>query len=352
MASITDVARLAGVSTATASRVLSASTYAVSTTARARVLEAARALDYVPNALARGLHKSYIPVVGVIVHDITDPYFAEIVRGVEDGASPGGSLVITCSSDRVAERETSYVRLLRSMRAAAVIFAGSGLDDPEQNEEIAKHLAAMRDYGAAVVHLSPHAAGAADVGVDNAAGIAKLVAALVELGHRQIAFLAGPTSLYVARERLAGYRAGLAAAGLPFDDRLVVSTGFHREGGELAVDHLLAGDAPFSAIVCANDLLALGALERLAGRGVQVPAEVSVAGFDDIPTATMTTPPLTTVRLPLHEIGRRGAAFAEVMLAGETPVREIMPTELILRGSTSVAPAVPLPAAPAARVGA
>jgi LacI family transcriptional regulator len=343
--SITDVARLAGVSTATASRVLSASTYAVSTSARARVLDAARTLDYVPNALARGLHKSYIPVVGVIVHDITDPYFAEVVRGVEDGASPGGSLVITCSSDRIPERETSYVRLLRSMRAAAVIFAGSGLDDAEQNEEIAKHVAAMRGYGAGVVRLSPHSDGDADVGVDNAAGIAGVVAALVAQGHRHIAFLAGPTSLYVARERLRGYRQGLAAAGLPFDDRLVVSTGFHRDGGALAVDHLLAGDAPFTAIACANDLLAIGALERLAARGVRIPDEVSVAGFDDIPTAAMTTPPLTTVRLPLHEIGRKGAAFAEALVAGDTPTREILPTELILRGSTGPVPATALPSA-------
>ncbi len=130
MASITEVARLAGVSIATASRVVSLADYPVSPATRARVLDAARTLDYVPNALARGLLKSQIPVVGVIVHDITDPYFAEVVRGVEDAASPAGYLVITCSSERDAAQETSYVRLLRSMRAASVIFAASGLDDP------------------------------------------------------------------------------------------------------------------------------------------------------------------------------------------------------------------------------
>ena len=127
------------------------------------------------------------------------------------------------------------------MRAATVIFAGSGLDDPALNEEIDRHLAAMRADGAAVVHLSPHALGEPEVGVDNAAGIAAMVAALVGLGHRRIAFLAGPTSLFVARERLAGYRRGLAEAGIAFDERLVVSTGFDREGGALGVDTLLAG---------------------------------------------------------------------------------------------------------------
>src|SRR6476619_4042004 len=140
MASISEVARLAGVSTATASRVVSSSDYPVSAAARERVLEAARMLDYVPNALARGLLKSRMPVVGVIVHDITDPYFSEIVRGVEDAASVDGYLVITCSSDRIAERENSYVRLLRSMRAATLIFAGSGLDDPALNDQMRKHV--------------------------------------------------------------------------------------------------------------------------------------------------------------------------------------------------------------------
>ncbi len=335
MASITEVARLAGVSTATASRVVSSSDYPVSAATRERVLEAARTLDYVPNALARGLLKSRVPVVAVIVHDITDPYFSEVVRGVEDGASSAGYLVITCSSERNAERERSYVRLLRSMRAAAVVFAGSGLDDPTENAEIERHLAAMQADGAAVVHLSPHALGAPDVGVDNAAGIADMVVALVGLGHRRIGFLAGPRALYVARERLAGYRQGLERAGIAFDEQLVVHTTFDREGGELGVDLLRASDARFTAICCANDLLALGALQRLAAAGIDVPGQVSVAGFDDISTAALIAPSLSTVRLPLREMGRRGFEHADRLLAGERPARQRLPTEVLLRDSTA-----------------
>ncbi len=342
MASITEVARLAGVSVATASRVVSEADYPVSAATRERVLDAARALDYVPNALARGLLKSRIPVVGVIVHDITDPYFAEVVRGVEDAATASGYLVITCSSERDAERESSYVRLLRSMRAAAVIFAGSGLDDPALNEELPKHLGAMREAGAAVVHLSPHAFGEPEISVDNARGIASMVAALVELGHRDIAFLAGPTSLYVARERLAGYRQGLEEAGLPFDERLVVRTTFDHEGGAQAVDTLLAGERPFTAICAANDLLALGALQRLASLGVDVPGAVSVAGFDDVRIASMSAPSLSTVRLPLNELGRRGFEYALDVLADREPSTVHLPTEVVLRDSTSPPPAVPV----------
>jgi LacI family transcriptional regulator, galactose operon repressor len=341
LASITEVARLAGVSVATASRVVSDADYPVSAAARERVLDAARELDYVPNALARGLLKSRIPVVGVIVHDITDPYFAEVVRGVEDAASPGGHLVITCSSDRDPAREESHVRLLRSMRVAAIIFAGSGLDDRALNEDLARHVAAMRAEGVAVVHLSPHALGEPEISVDNAGGIAGMVGALVGLGHRDIAFLAGPASLYVARERLAGYRRGLADAGIAVDPRLVVHTPFDRAGGALGVVELIGRGVPFTAVCAANDVLALGAMGRLAELGIPVPGRVSVAGFDDIPVAAMTAPSLTTVRLPLRELGRRGFADAERQRAGEATAPMVLPTEIVLRGSTAPPPAEP-----------
>jgi LacI family transcriptional regulator len=342
LSSITEVARLAGVSVATASRVVSAADYPVSAPTRERVLEAARQLDYVPNALARGLIKSQVPIVGVIVHDITDPYFAEIVRGVEDAANDSGYLVITCSSERDPERESSYVRLLRQVRAAVVIFAGSGLVDPALNEELARHVDAMRASGSAVVHLSPHALGQPEVSVDNVGGIAAMVAALVKLGHQRIAFLEGPATLYVARERLAGYRRGLAEAGLPFDERLVVANGFTAEDGARGVDQLLNGGTPFTAIACANDLLALGALQRLHALDIDVPREVSVSGFDDIPMAAMTAPSLSTVRLPLREMGRRGFQYADRVMNGEIPDPLSMPTEVVLRGSTGVPSATPL----------
>ena len=342
MSSITEVAKLAGVSIATASRVVSEADYPVSAATRERVLEAARTLDYVPNALARGMLKRQVPVVGVIVHDITDPYFAEVVRGVEDAASLSGFLVITCSTERDGDREREYLRLLRSMRAAGVIFAGSGRDDDALNDDLQRHIDSIREVGAAVVHLSPHAAGEPEVGVDNEGGIAALVAALVGLGHERIAFLAGPSALFVARDRLAGYRRGLAEAGFTVDERLIVRTSFDREGGALGVDTLLAGEAPFSALCCANDLLALGALGRLAELGIRVPDEVSVAGFDDIGVAALTAPALSTVRMHLRELGRRGFAAVARVLDGTDAGHEELPIEVVLRASTGGAPAATL----------
>jgi len=335
LTSIAEVARLAGVSIATASRVVSEADYPVSAATRERVLGAARELDYVPNALARGLLKSQIPVIGVIVHDITDPYFAEVVRGVEDAAESSGYLVVTCSDERDGAREASYVRLLRAMRAAGVIFAGSGLDDPVSLEETPRHVKALRESGSAVVHLSPHAEGQPEVGVDNRGGIASMIAALVEQGHTRIAFVAGPATLYVARERLAGYRDGLNAAGIELDARLIVESGFDAESGVRAVDRLVESKVEFSAISCANDLLALGALQRLHERGLGVPEQISVAGFDDISVAQMTSPSLSTVRLPLRDMGRLGFEAAASMIRGEPVEPCILPTQVVLRDSTA-----------------
>jgi len=333
--SILDVARRAHVSPATVSRVLSDANHAVSAATRARVLHAAEELDFVPNALARGLLKSRLPIAGVIVHDITDPYFAEVTRGVEDAATRSGYLVITCSSDRDPGRELSYIRLLRSMRAAAVVFAGSGIVDAELDRQVQRQLTAMRGYAAAVVHLSPHAGGEPTVGIDNAGGVASMMRALIELGHQRIAFLAGPSNLYVNHERLAGYRAGLADAGIAYDPQLVVESGFDASGGATAVDRLMERDSNVTAIACSNDLLAIGAHQRLAELRIRVPDDVSLAGFDDIPVASRVAPSLSSVRVPLHELGYLGFRHAERALAGHRPRRRTLPTEVILRESTA-----------------
>jgi LacI family transcriptional regulator len=333
--SIVDVARLAGVSPATASRVLSGSSHAVSQASRARVLAAADTLDFVPNALARGLLKSRAPIVGVIVHDITDPYFSEIVRGIEDGAEASGYLVITCSSDRVPEREASYVRLLRSVRAAAILFAGSGIKDSRLEHAMARHVTAMEAYGAAVVHLSPSVGGPGLAGIDNVGAMASMVRGLIVLGHRRIGYLGGPDGLYVAAERERGYRDALDRAGIEAVPGAALSTTFDIAGGSDGIDRVLAADPRITAVACANDLLALGALDRLAERGIAVPDEISVSGFDDIPGAARTNPALSTVRLPMRELGRVGFQQAEAILAGERPARRVLPYEVVLRRSTS-----------------
>ena len=230
------------------------------------------------------------------------------------------------------------------MRAAAVVFAGSGLDDPAVNEEIDRHLAAMRADGAAVVHLSPHAGGEPDVGVDNAGGIATMIAALVELGHRRIAFLAGPSALFVARDRLAGYRmrscrgrhrvrSERSSCGRP-------SIGPAAPSGSTRCSPAMRGSRRSPApTTCSRS----GRWSAWPSSGIEVPGAVSVAGFDDIAIAAMTAPALSTVRLPLRELGRLGYVHAGRVLEGAEAAHEVLPTELVLRGSTGRPAAVALP---------
>jgi LacI family transcriptional regulator len=322
MSSITEVARRAGVSPATASRVVSEADYPVSAATRERVLEAARELDYVPNALARGLLKSRVPVVAVIVHDITDPYFAEVVRGVEDGASAAGYLVITCSSERDAERERSYVRLLRldarrgrRVRRLRARRRGTERGDGPPPRGDARRRRSSRPP------LAARRRGAGGRGRQTPRGSRRW-------WRRSSSWVTARSRSSPGRGRCSSpgsgwpaTGAGLEAAGIAYDERLVVRTSFDAAGGALGVDTLLDGGVPFTAICCANDLLAIGALQRLAALGVDVPGRglrrrlrrhldrgADGAGALDRPAAAARAGPL-------------GFQHADAMLAGDEPAR-------------------------------
>ena len=254
----------------------------------------------------------------MIVHDITDPYFAEVVRGVEDGGAGAGYLVITCSSERDAERERSYVRLLRSIRAAAVVFAGSGLDDPTLNAEIERHLAAMRADGAAVVHLSPHALGEPEVSVDNAGG------------HRRDgrprssgSAIAGSPS-WPGRGRCTSRASGSPATGAAWPTPASRSTsgwsshtGFDRDGrragrGRAARPAMRRSPRSAAPTTCSRSARS----SAWPSSGSTSPARSRSPASTTSRRRRMTAPSLSTVRLPLRELGRRGFEHADRLLAG------------------------------------
>ncbi|MET8526467.1 LacI family DNA-binding transcriptional regulator [Micromonospora sp. NPDC005172] len=333
MATLSDVARRAGVSPATASRVINGSSKPVTDELRERVLAAVAELQYVPNAHAQLLARSHRSAVGVIVHDVSDPYFAEITRGLQRVATDQGRLLMICNSYRDPDRELEYVELLRGHQVAALILAGSGYHDDAFTRQLNEKLAAYEATGGRVAVIGRHEHSGDAVMPDNRAGGDLAGRALCELGHRAIGVVAGPRILTTTTDRLAGLRQALTAYGLDLPERRVRYAEFDRDGGAEATARLLDADPELTAIVALNDSMAIGALATLRARSLAVPGQISVVGFDDMPIARDVTPALTTVRLPLVDMGVRAMSLV-LGTAAPTPRIEVLPAELIRRDTS------------------
>jgi LacI family transcriptional regulator len=319
MASIQAVARVAGVSIATASRVINNSPYPVRESTRQRVLQAVEELNYSPSSLARALVTQRTNIIGIIVHDILDPYFAEIVRGVEDVARDHGYLTIVCNSDRHIETEVNYLRMLRDYQADGVIFAGGGLNGQgvDELERIVSQLQATT-RGTHIVSLAPQRFPTTMVTIDNARASRDMTGYLVELGHHSIGLISGPEHLLTSALRLEGYRQALSDANLTISDHNIVPGNFDLDSGRAAAEHFLDLDEPPTAIFATNDEMAIGCLAVLRKQGVAVPADISVVGFDDLKLLQSVDPPLTTIHVPLYELGATAMRQLLRAFAGET----------------------------------
>jgi LacI family transcriptional regulator, galactose operon repressor len=337
MSSVSDVARLANVSVATASRVLSGSDYPVSVKTRARVLEAARTLSYSPNALAKAMVTGRTRIIGVIVGDATDPYFAAIVRGVEDVARANQYLVVVCNSDRVPAIELEYLRALNGYRLDGLIFAGGGLVGEEHAREMRESIERFTARGAACVTLGRHLFPAYRVMIDNELVARDAAEYLVGVGHRRIAFVSGPQHLTTTGMRLDGYRSGLRAAGLEPDPSCILAGDYTFEAGVRAAAAIAKMPEKPTAVLASNDITAMGCIVGFKEFGLRVPDDISVMGIDDIPTAVVVDPPLTTVAIPLHQLGAIGmeslirVRSGELVADGETT----LPHRLVVRGSVA-----------------
>jgi LacI family transcriptional regulator len=336
---LAEVARRAEVSLATASRVLNGSTRGVTPELRARVIEAAEALHYVPNAHAQALARASTRMVGVIVHDVGDPYFAEISRGILRVATDAGRLVMICNTYRDTARELEYVATLRAHRVEAVVLAGSGIDDQRFSQEMAAQLGAFAEAGGRVALIGRHHFPGDAVMPDNLGGARALARALLDLGHRRIGVVTGPPLLTTTRDRLAGFRGALEEAGVELPDIQVVPSDFTREGGASAASRLLDQAPDMTAIFGMNDPVAIGILHELRRRGRRVPDDVSVAGFDDMPVAADVTPTLSTVHVPMAELGARAMTLALDRSDAGEPRAIHVPARVVLRDSTAPPPA-------------
>ncbi|MGW2182326.1 LacI family DNA-binding transcriptional regulator [Streptomyces sp. NPDC001732] len=369
---LADVAARARVSPATVSRVLNGN-YPVAAATRERVLRAVDDLDYVLNGPASSLAAATSDLVGILVNDIADPFFGIMagaaqteIGGPGDGSGRAGGekLAVVCNTGGSPERELTYLTLLQRQRATAVVLTGGAVEDPAHRAATSAKLARLADAGTRVVlcgrpPLPDSGAVVATLAFDNRGGGRRLTEHLLALGHRRIGYVAGPSERTTTRHRLEGHLDALRAAGLVGDGtdaakllgggtgaaartaeaydegRLVVHGPYDRQSGYDATVELLRREPEVTAVVAANDTVALGASAAIRDRGLRIPEDVSVAGFDDLPFSVDAVPALTTVRLPLFEAGARAGRLAMGKEAPPPGGIATIAAELMVRGSTA-----------------
>lgn len=329
---IKDVAREAGVSTATVSHVIN-NTRFVSDETRARVMRAIELCSYYPNANARSLASGRSRTLGLLISDISNPFFPELVKSIETAAFERGYDVVLSNTNYDAERTSNYVRRIIERKVAGVALMTSELDASLIAELARRHVSVVfLDLGSTGTRMS-------NLCVDYAVGIDEAISHLVALGHTSLAFIGGPTRLRSAAKRFEAFRESVGRH-LPEAARPAIYEGdFKLEGGRRAAREMLDGGALPTALVVANDMMALGALREFYKAGVRVPADISVVGFDDIAFAALANPPLTTVCLPRVELGR--CAVEALMASIEHPeaqgIEIEIATRLVVRESTATA---------------
>jgi len=325
-----DVADKAGVSVTTVSHVINNSR-PVNPETRTRVEQAMQVLGYQPNVLARSLRRGKTHTIGVILPDNTNPYFAEVVRGIEDTSFAQGYSVVLCNSDNDLDKERLYTNVLIEKQVDGIIFVAAGLSEENINN--------LQKRGVPSILVDRQVPGVKIdcVLADNQVGGFLAANHLISLGHPAIACMSGPRGLRSSVERVAGYRQALESAGINAPPGWIVEGDFQYRGGFAAAEQLLTGEMQPSAIFACNDLMAIGVYRYAHENQLRIPQDVSVVGFDDIRLAEYSNPPLTTIRQSKGVMGTRAAKLLLERIANGNQVikQDIIPVQLIVRGSTA-----------------
>lgn len=295
MITIIDVARAAGVSTATVSRVLNNHPQVDPRLATA-VRKAAKDLGYRPSRVARSLRTRQSQVWALLISDIRNPFFTDMVRGIEDVAYAAGYSIILCNAEEDPAKEASYLELAVAENVSGVILTPT---------TASTDLTPLAEFGIPAVLADRTVSGqnVDSVMIDNASGAKQAVDHLIAGGYERIACITGPLDKTTGAARYAGYRQALQARGRPFDESLVRIANFREIGGRTAMQHLLARAEAPDAVFVANNLMTIGALHAIAEAGLEIPRQLAVIGFDDMSWATLLRPPLTTVAQPTYDLG-------------------------------------------------
>ncbi len=328
MATIKDVAARAGISYTTVSHVVNG-TRPVSDQVRSKVEAAIAELGYVPSGVARSLRVRATGTLGLLLPNASNPYFAELARGIEDHAERNGYSVILCNSDDDIDKQLRYLRVLLERRIDGLIVATVASD-----AAFAQALAALR-VPLVLVDRSLEGVSADQLRIDHEQGAYLATRHLLELGHRRIVCIGGPASTQVVQLRAGGYRRALDEAGI--EAQAVVDCAFTSPAGHAAAQVLLAGDTRPTAIFAGNDMIALGVLRAAAERGLQVPQQLSVVGFDDIEVSRYLHPALTTVGQRIGQLGEQAAErlLARIRKPGLAAEQRLIEPTLMLRESTA-----------------
>lgn len=329
MPTIRDVARRARVSVATVSRVINNSSHAVNETTRARVLSVISDLDYSPNAFAKSLSTQQANTVEVIIPDISNPYYAQLVRGVQDAAEEADFTVVLHNTDQNPRKVKDALRLLRARLVDGVIFGGGVIPGKEVLTAAGHHIGRAVVIGRQEIELPA-------VRIDNVEPAADVVRHLASLGHSRIGFVDGPFDSNTMQDRFTGFKQGLETHGLTFDPSLVnwgpltLEQGYHRGGALLDL-----GNRRPTAIITGNDQLAIGVMRGAEDRNIAVPSELAVVGFDNTPLSRFYRPSITTIDIPRYSLGYTAMQLLLDVMKGK-PVADVtwLPTRLMVRGST------------------
>jgi LacI family transcriptional regulator len=331
MATIKDVAAIAGVSFTTVSHVVNNSR-PVSADVRAKVERAIRELDYVPSAVARSLKARSTATIGLLVPNATNPYFAELARGVEDGCAKNGYCVFFCNSDDDPAKQRSYLRVLQEKRIDGLVIASAGED-----AVLAQALAHSREP-LVIIDRNIEGVAADLVQIDHEKGSYLATKHLLQLGHAEIGCITGPVSTAVSAMRVHGFIRAMAERGLEIEPNAIVESDFSATGGYAAASRLFDTMKP-SAIFACNDMMGIGALRAAAERHISVPGDCSIIGFDDVELSRYTYPALSTVGQSVRALGEMAAQTLIDRITGKlagTTRRRVVAPRLIWRESTAV----------------
>jgi len=325
-----DIAKEAGVSTTTVSRALN-NKDDISSPTKERILKIVKQMGYTPNAVARGLKIKRTETVGVVIADISDPFFAPIVKGIERAAREEGYHLILCDTDEDYQIEKEVLRTLIEKRVDGLLITPAQTSFQDIVELKRKKLPFVllgRHFDFELLETDY-------VSTDDVKGALSATTYLIERGHKRILFINGPSYISSAKERLAGYKRALLEAGVEIDESLIREGGIKMEDGYRIMKEELKKHSHFTAVFAYSDFVALGVIRALKEAHLEIPRDVAVVGYDDIDVASFLEVPLTTVRIPKYKLGVEGFKLLKKKVTGKTdsPKKVILPTEFVVRKS-------------------